>query len=246
MFGVFSVRASQGGGARTGRPPFKRRQRGERAINARSALSPACRSPRPSGSSASARPRWTSTRWSPRSATIVRRLTLFVGRVRDHDHGKGVVGLDYPRTRRPSTAARGLRAGRRCLRRARRGGGRTGSAPSHRRHRGRGRRRPRHTGARRSTPPGCSSTPSRPRCRSGSTSGSATAPRSGWALPDLSLTAGVSSRARTVEDMADEPEEPDRTRSRARRSSSSSPPGCRRRAARACPTSTSSSGSSSR
>ena len=34
------------------------------------------------------RHRWTSTRSSGG-------LTLFVGRVRDHDHGQGVVGLDY-------------------------------------------------------------------------------------------------------------------------------------------------------
>ena len=74
------------------------------------------RSPTPCASSTSARPRSTSPRSSPRSTTTPSGgLTLFVGRVRDHDGGQDVDGPGVLRPPdRPRRAARGLRAGRRA------------------------------------------------------------------------------------------------------------------------------------
>ena len=108
-------------------------------------------------------------------------VALFVGVVRDHDHGDRVTSLDY--SAHPSAAGHdGAGVPRRARPRrgpaGRRGapGGsaaRSATSPSSWR-----RRRP--TGGRRSPRPATSSTPSRRRPPSGSTSTSVTAPRSGW------------------------------------------------------------------
>ena len=136
-------------------------------------------------SSTSARRRSTWPRCSPPSTTTPPAgSTLFVGRVRDHDHGQGVDRAGVLRA--PDAARRG------CARSASASPSEydvLGVAAVHRV----GTLAigdiavvvppPPPTGARRSTPPGRSSTSSRPRCRSGSTSCSATAPTSGSARP---------------------------------------------------------------